>query len=157
MAIDFYCTCGRLLNAPDGSGGKTVRCPSCKAKLIVPRPEGSDAIDLVVTRQDDSPRLKPATSWSWFGQRNPMSISRGILFVIAFTSVIWYWHGTTYGIGGILDSADEMEAMGKLTMARRLETVAYQNMQDRNDGQRTSLICFTIAVAGIACSHRPKP
>ena len=36
MAIDFACSCGKHLHAPDGSSGKHARCPKCGDVLTVP-------------------------------------------------------------------------------------------------------------------------
>lgn len=39
MPIPVTCTCGRSLQAPDGSQGKSAKCPHCAATLRVPSPE----------------------------------------------------------------------------------------------------------------------
>lgn len=36
MSIRIKCSCGQLLNVPDSSGGKKVRCPSCQLVIQVP-------------------------------------------------------------------------------------------------------------------------
>jgi RsiW-degrading membrane proteinase PrsW (M82 family) len=39
MAIEFTCTCGKSLHAPDGTEGRRARCPKCGMIVIVPAPE----------------------------------------------------------------------------------------------------------------------
>ena len=47
MAIDFTCSCGKSLHAPDGTQGRKARCPKCGTIVTVPAPvENTDAYDL---------------------------------------------------------------------------------------------------------------
>jgi RsiW-degrading membrane proteinase PrsW (M82 family) len=47
MAIDFSCTCGKSLHAPDGTQGRRARCPRCSTIVTVPAPaETNDEYDL---------------------------------------------------------------------------------------------------------------
>jgi hypothetical protein len=122
MAIDFYCTCGRLLKGPDGSGGKTVRCPACKAAIIVPEP---NAPDLTAVTTGDSTRLQSSSGWSWFGSpaRNAdaspsLNPARVLLMIAAVIA-------TLFMIGA----------------GQSGDAVAH-----------TAAICLVVALAGIACS-----
>jgi hypothetical protein len=36
MSIKFDCTCGQRIKARDGSAGRQVRCPRCRAEFAVP-------------------------------------------------------------------------------------------------------------------------
>ena len=37
MPIKFQCECGKVLTAPDGSGGKRARCSACKRAVTIPK------------------------------------------------------------------------------------------------------------------------
>src|SRR5579871_4883489 len=43
MPITFACSCGANLRAPDDAVGKTVACPKCKARVIVPTLNARDS------------------------------------------------------------------------------------------------------------------
>ena len=49
MPIAVVCpSCDSRLNAPDAAAGKTVKCPKCKAPMVIPTPEadpGFEAVD----------------------------------------------------------------------------------------------------------------
>jgi len=39
MAIEFHCShCGKLVRAPDETGGKRGKCPSCQQMVYIPMP-----------------------------------------------------------------------------------------------------------------------
>lgn len=40
MPIDFICTCGQTLSAPESQAGWRVRCPRCNAEVTVPSAGG---------------------------------------------------------------------------------------------------------------------
>ena len=40
MSIKFVCpACGKRLTAPDGTSGKTAKCPGCQMSVTVPKPQ----------------------------------------------------------------------------------------------------------------------
>jgi phage FluMu protein Com len=44
MTIEFRCShCGQLLRVPEGSAGKTARCPKCQSLLVVPASGATNA------------------------------------------------------------------------------------------------------------------
>jgi len=66
MSIRFTCSnpgCGRTMHAPDGSGGKKARCPSCKAIVTIPAATGTEddgTIKLADLPEDEAPQREAA-------------------------------------------------------------------------------------------------
>ncbi len=54
MAIQFACSCGRMLQADEGHAGRRVKCPACGAEITVP----SEAT-AVQTAEPTAPRSSP--------------------------------------------------------------------------------------------------
>lgn len=84
MPIKFECACGNRVKAPDGSGGRRVRCPRCRAAVVVPGPAtgGADlgtGVREALAWQDGvrERRSAPAARWlgpateRWLSEQNP--------------------------------------------------------------------------------------
>jgi RsiW-degrading membrane proteinase PrsW (M82 family) len=53
MAIEFRCTCGKLVKAPATAAGKKGRCPQCQAVIVIPAQSSA---------QPHSPAIEPAVT-----------------------------------------------------------------------------------------------
>jgi len=55
MSIDFHCPyCNAQIKAPNNTGGKKGRCPSCKQSVYIPPPaDDLDEFDLAPLDEDD--------------------------------------------------------------------------------------------------------
>jgi hypothetical protein len=84
--------CGRSLNVPDNAAGKTGRCPSCKASVVVPSAAASvlelvaDAPRRASPRAPEAPPPSPPPPTS--GGSNSLGIASLVLGAIAF-SICW--------------------------------------------------------------------
>src|SRR6516165_4492191 len=62
MIIQFTCgSCGKTLRVSNSSGGKKGKCPSCRAKLLVPNATGAKETEASpdVEIDDDAPAYQP--------------------------------------------------------------------------------------------------
>src|SRR5438093_1205405 len=59
MPIAVLCPgCSSRITAPDAAAGKTVKCPKCKAPMVIPTPEPDPGFDVV--EEPAPPPKKPA-------------------------------------------------------------------------------------------------
>lgn len=57
MSIELHCPrCNKLIRAPDDSGGKTGKCPYCKASVYIPTPSSDDDIIPIAPLDDEEER-----------------------------------------------------------------------------------------------------
>lgn len=142
MAIRVECACGKVSTAPDSAAGKTGRCKACGAAIAIP--DVGPSSDLAIALDpDDDPRaapFAPKLTASPAGQRAEVPaarggfwsgpvISRAFLYLIAFLSGLWILGIPMRAGNGMSNPATEGSA----------------------------LICFTVAVAGLACSSPRRP
>lgn len=53
MGISFHCeNCSKKINAPDGTGGKWGRCPSCNHRCYIPLPKSKGEEELKLSPID---------------------------------------------------------------------------------------------------------
>ncbi len=54
MSIELHCPqCQKLIRAPDDAGGKTGKCPFCKASVYIPTPPSVDEEEIGIAPVDD--------------------------------------------------------------------------------------------------------
>lgn len=56
MSIEFKCTCGKVLRAPENMAGKQARCPACQSAVLVP-----EALALLDDKPDEAPSQNAST------------------------------------------------------------------------------------------------
>jgi DNA-directed RNA polymerase subunit RPC12/RpoP len=59
MSIVFHCNhCGKKVEAPDSSGGKWGKCPSCHSKLYIPGVQADEELKLAPMDESDEERKR---------------------------------------------------------------------------------------------------
>jgi hypothetical protein len=149
--VEFSCPCGRRLKADNAAAGKTVRCRGCGKAIVVPHP--GEVVALGV-RLDEEDGREPVPG----GQedRGPWFV-RGLLWAIALVSALVFFSGPLH------DDVAEANMYREVAAAKFLGHTAEvlereQELRDRRDSPSraacVSAVCMTVALAGLAASHR---
>jgi hypothetical protein len=62
VSITFSCECGKVINAPDGSGGKRARCPGCGDLVKVPTTTDPAAVAAAMEAAANAPQETQTSS-----------------------------------------------------------------------------------------------
>ncbi len=75
MPIQFSCSCGKTLRAPDSMGGKQVKCPKCNSLLVVPTNDvvSAETVDPFALNSPSLAEASPNQVWQTSGTHNARS------------------------------------------------------------------------------------
>ncbi len=110
MPIDFSCPhCQRPGRAPDGSGGKRLRCRACRNLLTVPRPIALEP------EEDDGPEPGGMSAW-----RAVFGFVRLLVWGLCVACCLWvakFWYTVRVVENRMLPVPDMLEAMTIMFLA----------------------------------------
>ncbi|HEX8200752.1 MAG TPA: hypothetical protein VF590_09710, partial [Isosphaeraceae bacterium] len=84
MAITVTCSCGGRFKAPDEAAGRTARCPSCHAPLVIPAADAESAVQYLELKPGEPPAPEAPPAVAPVGRRaNRLGIASLVLGILA--------------------------------------------------------------------------